>query len=316
MSVYFTIILCAYLSPIVFLWLLFRPFLCRFDNIKLLFVNIVTVFTLKWSYHIINQNTRVYRDDAICIKMFEIPAEEYLKFGTQMILTTLWSTICSRCYHHWSKLQASNQVMFYFIRCSAILLLLWPTFWGFLNANGLPYAKTYYLGIILWTMMPIVGGLWYVAGNYITRAFTTMFISILIPSLYFCAFDHLAVYYRIWDVKSNTVIGLYANNLPIEQIIYYFIFNAVIVFTMAAFDKAKAVLNTFYPREQLKFSYFFNFKNNSLKNSQHLLKGLWTNETFLPSNFVQDLNSCVQICTVKLGKYSVLMNLIHSGTIF
>lgn len=316
MSTYFLIISCFYLPPILLLWLVFRPFLCRFDNIKIVLVQILTVFSLQWSYVVILRNTRDYQNDAIYTKAFGIPVEDYLKFGIQTAVTVLWATICSRCYHHWSKLHVSSPAMFYFIRCSVIGLLVWPIVWGFLNANGLSNGTTYFLGMIFWTMMPIVAFIWYLAGNYIMHAFTTMAISVLIPTLYFCYIDHIAIYYRIWDFQPNVVLKICVNNLPIDQILYYIAFNTIIVFILAAFDKAKAVLNTFHPREQLEFSYNLSFRNDSLKNSQRLLKGLWANESFLPSEVIEDLKACVNACTQKLGKYSVLMCLFHSGKIF
>lgn len=78
----------------------------------------------------------------------------------------------------------------------------------------------------------------------------------------------LAIHQNVWKLK--TLIGQFYFGLPDEQIVLYLTFNATIVFTSATFDKRKAVLNTFYPREQLEFIKSLKIENIISNNDKRL----------------------------------------------
>lgn len=85
-----------------------------------------------------------------------------------------------------------------------------------------------------------------------------------------------------------------------------------IVFISAAFDKGKAVLNTFYSREQLEFTRTFEVENVIL-NIKRLWKGLQTDETTLSLEVIDDLTVCYNYSAKKAELYSFVINFGHNG---
>jgi len=156
----------------------------------------------------------------------------------------------------------------------------WPS--GLGMANGNPGTKSFYLGSVCWWALPVLIGLWYGAGNYCVRRYSAVLISILVPSLYLCYIDLIALRDRVWHVNKVTTFGIiYFGNLPLEEILFFFISNTIIVIGACAFDKSKVVIDTYH---HFLFGDRSRPEGGSLYTQKYMkmMKGFTTNEIDLP----------------------------------
>lgn len=278
-----------YILPVLItLWWLTRPFLTNLDRFKIKILFILTVFISFINNYIFYCKESVRRYDTSVNIFDSMAVAKYLCISLQIIITSLWTFFCTRWTFHSFYLSKPSHIAFYFTRYFGIIVLAALIITGLTNGSSeLKCLCGYLLGISC---------VWFFAGQYIYRRFPTIAISVIVPSLYF--------YYIDVFVCQNHVRP--TNKLS-NSITHYFVFNGFIAFCSAAFDKSNAILNLFYPQDQLNLRNNSMFMTNIIDNIPRLIKGLLSDEIELPSEVIEDFKCCLAV--LKKTKSAKLLNI-------
>lgn len=304
---YFTI------PPTIILLLILRPFINGFERFK--FATLVTLavaYTTPWDNYIIYYKAWWYRPDAILGTIGYVPIEEYMFFIIQTVLTALWTMLCMRWSLSSLHLKQENRCQFHMIRYSVMALVAAFIVWGWQNGN--PGSKSFYMGSICWWALLVVFGLWFGAGNYAFRRRHSVVLSIVVPSLYLCYVDLIALRDRVWHINEATSFEIYLfNDLPVEEITFFFATNTIVVLGSCAFDKSKAVIDTYH---DFLFGEESRDKDANCSFWQYIKKsmiGFTTSEIHLPVEVIQDLEISIKVLDEASKSFSFAASVFSNG---
>lgn len=234
------------LPPTIILYLLYRPLMSKFEQIKIIsLVALALIYTTPWDNYIIYHKAWWYRKDAVIGTIGYVPIEEYMFFIIQTIFTTMWTSCCTRWTMHSLLLRPLLPLKNAIVRYGVIVLLTSLIIWGWRNA--IPATKTFYLGSIVWWSLLVVTGLWIIVGPFVVNRLKSTLVSIFVPSLYLCFIDLIALRAGVWHINEKTSLEIFfANDLPLEEIVFFFITNIVIVIGASTFDKTKSIIDTYF----------------------------------------------------------------------
>lgn len=300
------------LPPTIILYLLMRPLIGTFEKIKIIALcSLALIYTTPWDNYIIYHKAWWYRKDAVIGTIGYVPIEEYMFFIIQTIFTALWTSCCTRWSLNSLSLWSPDQKKFQVTRYAAISLFSLAMLWGWLNA--IPKTKTFYLGSITWWSLIVVIILWYVAGPYIVQRYRQTLISILVPSIYLCYVDVIALRARVWHINEATSLEMFPiDDLPLEEVVFFFVTNIVIAMGSSAFDKSKAVIDT-YCREPFPLGSNISPKKRFFAQIKMLAEGSICNEHNFDSSVIDDLKVCIAVLDKASKSFSLAANCFPNG---
>jgi 15-cis-phytoene synthase/lycopene beta-cyclase len=229
--------------------ILYAPLCTRLDLYKIAFlITIAVTSTIPWDSYLIRNSIWSYPENVVMgPKILDIPIEEVFFFVIQTFNTTLLYLILNKPTLHsiylvrekkgsqWKVLQVGGQLVL-----------------GLVIKKSFDWVKTpgqyTYMGLILVWACPFLLLLWSLAYQLLVRLpFSNTALPIAIPTLYLWAVDSLALQRGTWVISSATKTGVYLPifGLELEEAVFFFLTNCLIVFGLVAFDNAVAVLNTF-----------------------------------------------------------------------
>lgn len=296
------------LPPTILLYLLIRPVISSFDRMKMLTLCILAVtYTTPWDNYIIYHKAWWYRKDAVIGTIGWVPIEEYIFFVIQTIFTSLWTICCSRWTLHSLHLRHTKRLQSELIKYLGIVLMVIAILCGWLHA--IPDRKTFYLCSIIWWSLLVVVILWYIGSSYIVRRYQQILCSVVLPSVYFCYVDLIALRAKVWHINERTSLEMFPiSELPIEEVIFFFITNFMVVMGAAGFDKSKAVIDTYF-RESLQQ----NSKTGYFSNIKLLVTAAICQEHKLDSTVIDDLATCIDILNEGSKTFSIAANCFPNG---
>lgn len=273
--------------PLISLYVLLLPFINRFDKLKVLVVITAYIFALSWNQLISNLTSKYDSKKLLIHHINSIPFKKTIYVLCKIILISLWTVLCTRWTTYALHLKRPNLFIFYFTRYVGLFLLISLTIFGWTSPNKEINRLTSYL--------PIIACIWYCTGQYITRRFISVFISIFISTIYFQYVENIFVKNQVWFIKEQqcSPLFLFGYSIKLEDFSRHLVFSTLIVFTSAAFDKAKAVLDIFYPREYLDLRKSVGFIKCFTMNTKRMIKGLLTDEIEFPAYINGDLEFCM-----------------------
>lgn len=227
------------------LTLLYRPLLTTIDVYKIAFlIGIAVVSTTPWDCYLIAQNVWTYPPNVIIgPRLFLIPIEELFFFVIQTYNTTLLYLLFNKSVFHPIYLRrkdgnVSSRSL------GQTLLTLSIVLGGFMVWVG---GTGTYLGLIFVWAGPFALLLLSLSSQFIfTLPYTSTIVPIAIPTVYLWLVDTLALKRGTWSIQSGTKLGLYLwDGLEIEEAVFFFATNVLIVFGLVAFDHAMSILETF-----------------------------------------------------------------------
>ncbi|CCG84997.1 protein of unknown function [Taphrina deformans PYCC 5710] len=118
--------------------------------------------------------------------------------------------------------------------------------------------KSFYMrAIILWTL-PVLIFLFTITGitnKFIySRVAPTVF-AIILPTLYLCIIDSIAIRAGTWHINEKTSLELFVwSGLPIEEAIFFLVTNTMVVLGCSAFDLAFSIIHTFNQTDDFSFA--------------------------------------------------------------
>ncbi|KAH9818114.1 Squalene/phytoene synthase-domain-containing protein [Melampsora americana] len=228
-----------------------RPMLSPADSFRYCFLTTVAVlYTLPWDSYIIYHKAWSYAPWAVTATIFGVPIEEVFFFIIQTFLTGYLYNLFTfpllpslyllpkpnsfpiRYPHLWSFIRWSPSFLF-----GGFSILSW--------IKCQPNSHQFYITCIGFWASPICCFLWTIAGDHILLRPTSIIYSILLPTIYLCATDIIALRRGIWSISTSTSLGIFVwPDLPIEEAFFFLITNTILVFGLAAFEKIEAIINT------------------------------------------------------------------------
>lgn len=297
----------TYTLPVVaVLGLVTWPFASRLELFKIAFVcTMALVYTTPWDNYIIYHGAWTYLPENILAVIGYVPVEEYAFFIVQTLLTSLWAMVCTR----WSPACFGfnyDSRSYRLIRWAPIAALAAATVRGY--AMAVPGRDTFYLGCILWWACPVIAFLWYGTGNYFIKKFASSAVAVVVPTLYLCWVDRIALEDNVWHIDERTSLNVFlAPHLPFEECLFFLVTNVIIVLGGMAFDKAYGMADT-YPAD---FPLRFAAADSSYHKQQ--LRAFATAECDMPAGPVDDIRRCLDVLKTASKSFNVASLVFPAG---
>lgn len=245
------------IPPAIALTLLYRPFFTPRDVYRIVFlVTIALVYTTPWDAYLIAKRIWTYPEEAVWgQKLFGIPYEEVFFFIIQTYTTSLLYLFFSKLsfkpvYLRGATKDAKTDELKRQKILGQLLLSASIIYGGFQIKTG---GEGTYLGLILAWAMPVCLFLWTLSSEMILQLPRICTVSpIVLPTIYLWIVDTIALRRGTWAIESGTKLGIHLwQDLEIEEAVFFFVTNLLIVFGLVCFDHTIAILETFpslFPR--------------------------------------------------------------------
>jgi len=293
------------LTVIGVLSLIARPFINHSEVFKIAVISAIAfVYTTPWDNYVIYSDAWKYPPDRVLAIIGYVPIEEYMFFIIQTVLTSLWALLCVR----WSTPCLNfnyDKRSYQLIRWVPITILTIVTIVGYKLV--IPGQRTFYLGCILCWVSPVIIFLWYEAGNFFVKKIIPSTFAIVVPSLYLCWIDQLALKENVWHINEETSLNIFiVDDLPIEEAFFFFVVNTIIVLAGTCFDKASGVTETYTSEYPLRFSI-------SWKYVCQLFSAFAASEYNMPQIVTKDIKESIKIITVASKSFTTASFLFSAG---
>jgi len=205
-------------------------------------VLLAVVYTTPWDNYLVATGVWYYNPDLVTGIVFGyVPIEEYTFFVVETILSGLWWWFLARRLSltpspypkgHTSPAGRGgfvpNKKLVYLSTC--LLVLLWTLF-TYLFFLGDP--KWTYLGITLFWALPAILPQLLFGADILWHYRKLVFWAIAIPGTYLSLMDIVALKDTTWAISPSQTTGvLFFGILPLEEVVFFFITNVLIVFGM------------------------------------------------------------------------------------
>lgn len=196
-----------------------------------IFVHILlaVVYTTPWDNYLVATGVWYYNPDLVTgILLGYVPIEEYTFFVLETVLSGLfWWFLARRVSMSSENFQPSKTAR---LITSCILSVIWIVFTVLFFGDNQPIT---YLSITLfWALPAILPQLLYGA-DILWHHRKLVFWAILIPGTYLSLMDILALKETTWSIAADQTTGiLFFGILPLEEVVFFFITNVLIVFGM------------------------------------------------------------------------------------
>lgn len=239
------------LPPTFLLHLILRPMLSSRDKFRLTFlVTLAVIYTLPWDSYIIRNKAWGYPDWSVLYALFEVPIEEIFFFVIQTFLTNYLYTLFTipiipalYIFPSPNDLEHRSPIVWKFLRWGPTVALsgLSVISWNLCR----PGHHLFYLTATAFWASPICAMLWALGGDHVIRRPYSILISIILPTIYFCFTDTVAIRHGTWFISPITSTGIFvATDLPLEECLFFLITNVLLVLGLATIEKFDAIADT------------------------------------------------------------------------
>jgi len=184
---------------------------------------LATIWTMPWDNLMVYKGVWSYPPEVVLGHIFYIPIEEQLFFITQPLFTGLWYLMAF----------PEGPVKFDPEQRNPILRILGGMGWLGVGIASMMLARqeirVYYMGTFLaWFSIPLIIQ-WGYGADRLWAWRRQMVIGIIPSTIYLCLLDAFAIRYRVWSISEEHTVGLMVGPLPIEEIIFFFVTNLLVV---------------------------------------------------------------------------------------
>lgn len=229
-----------------------HPLLTRLDYVRILFlVTVAVTATIPWDSYLIRTGVWTYPEDGVLgYTLWSIPAEELFFFVVQTVITSLLYVLFTKpvlLAQYLNSRETTPAWVRVAKRAGQLSLVAATVGGGYLiwqQGDGT------YMGLILAWACPFLLVTWSLTGEVIlSMPWASSLIPIALPTLYLWIVDELSLSQGVWTIESGTKLNYQLfGSLEIEEAIFFLITNILVVFGIAAFDKAVAVCDAFPDR--------------------------------------------------------------------
>ncbi|NNF56927.1 MAG: lycopene cyclase domain-containing protein [Rhodothermaceae bacterium] len=185
-------------------------------------VVIAFVYTTPWDNYLVAQRVWTYPADRVLATVGHVPVEEYAFFVIQTVMTGLLFIFVRARYFLAVPAPASRHVR---LPGTVLFGALALTGW-LLTALG---GRGLYLGLVLGWACPVLAGMWAFGGDMLWARRRLIAWAVAVPTLYLCIADRIAIALDIWHISEATSTGVMILGLPIEEALFFFVTNLMIV---------------------------------------------------------------------------------------
>ena len=187
-------------------------------------VVIITVvalaYTTPWDNYLIARGVWWYGNGTTLLTLGHAPIEEYLFILVQPWITALW---LSHLDFRTAWLRSSRPVAW---RAGALLVAAAVGVGGW---QLLGVDEGFYLGAILAWAAPVLALQWAVGAPQLWARRKTVALGTLLPTLYLCVVDRIAIEYGIWVLSGQYTTGITVAGLPVEEATFFLVTNLFVV---------------------------------------------------------------------------------------
>lgn len=198
-----------------------RSSLRRRDAVGLgLLVAIAVAYTAPWDAHLIRRGVWRYGAGAVAYRIGDVPAEEYLFFVLQTVLSGLWFYRCDAAF---GRRSADGR---------SVANLVGAVGWLAVAAVGvglLGRPSTFYLGATLAWAAPVLAFQWGYGGSHLWTARRAWAAAVAVPTGYLWIADGVALDAGLWHISPTHTTGLSVAGLPVEEAVFFLLTNLLVV---------------------------------------------------------------------------------------
>lgn len=191
-------------------------------------VVVAVAYTTPWDSYLVRNGVWTYGEGAVAVRFLSVPLGEYVFFTLQPLLTALWLYVYGFDPARrdgdfaWPPRIAGT------VACLAAggvgaALFLGPE-WGT------------YLGAIFAWAGPVLGLQWAVGGGYLVRTWRRWGAAVVVPTLYLCSVDAVAISLGLWTIAPETSTGLTVLSLPVEEGAFFLVTNLLLIYGLVLFE--------------------------------------------------------------------------------
>ena len=204
-----------------------------------LHVILAVVYTTPWDNYLVATGVWYYNPELVAgIAIGYVPIEEYTFFVLETIVAGLWWWFLARRVAFTSTPSATspqgkgkffpNKKLVYLSACVLALLWILSTYLFFFGAETWTYLSI----ILFWALPPVVIQMLFGA-ELLWQYRKLVFLGILVPGTYLSLADILALKDTTWSISPSQTTGiLFFGILPLEEVIFFFITNVLLIFGM------------------------------------------------------------------------------------
>ena len=192
-------------------------------------VLLAVVYTTPWDNYLVATGVWYYNPDLVTgLVLGYVPIEEYTFFVLETILAGLWWLFLTQRLGIPQNEFRTNKSLVYL--STGVLASFWLLS-TYLLFFGIP-AWTYLSIILFWALPPIVIQVRFGA-DILWHYRKLIFWAIVIPATCLSLIDILALKTTTWSIsESQTTRILFFGILPLEEVVFFFITNVLIIFGM------------------------------------------------------------------------------------
>ncbi|BFZ53172.1 GPI mannosyltransferase 1 [Savitreella phatthalungensis] len=209
-----------------------------------------------------------------------VPVEEYVFFVTQTLTACLFYSLTTRCFAELPILSLRRHTGVPWL-LGAIWLTM-PALGAFAFTRVIPNEKTFYLGAIISWVSPVMFFLFFISAiqtAFLSGRMPTVVVSIVVPTLYLCWVDSIAIVAGTWHITEATSLEIFlTRGLPLEEAVFFLVTNIMVVLGCSGYDLAASIVYTY--DESVGFSFASLCRALLLKRDDSV---------------VEDLSECVEL---------------------
>lgn len=197
-------------------------------------IGLAVIYTTPWDNYLVATGVWYYNPDLVSGRLIGyVPIEEYSFFVLETILSGLWWWFIARRLFPLPEERGAgtmenfkpNRPLIY--SSAVVLVILWLIF-TYLFLFGDP--KWTYLSITLFWALPAILLQSLFGADILWHYRKLVFWGIFVPGLYLSLMDILALAETTWSISESQTTGiLFFGILPLEEVVFFFITNVLII---------------------------------------------------------------------------------------
>lgn len=200
----------------------------RREEILAVFAHVLlaVIYTSPWDNYLVATGVWWYDPNLVSgLTIGWVPIEEYTFFILQTLLTGFWLLRMAKAMPDrnvaWPKAATSVRLILSF--SIGTVWLVATSFW----LTGLE-TLTYLTLILSWALIPVLIQV-AVGGDVLFTNWRRLAVGLLPPTLYLWLADAIAIRSGTWTISPQQTTGIMLANLPMEEMVFFFMTNLLIV---------------------------------------------------------------------------------------
>lgn len=192
-------------------------------------VLLAVIYTTPWDNYLVATGVWYYNPELVTgIVLGYVPIEEYTFFVLETILCGLWWWFLARRLSPPQKEFKPNKTLVY--GSAGVLVAIWIFFTYLFFSDNEPIT---YLSITLFWALPAILPQLLFGADILWHYRKLILWGILVPGTYLSLMDIVALTDRTWSISEAQTTGiLFFGILPLEEVVFFFITNVLIIFGM------------------------------------------------------------------------------------